>query len=174
MVLVATLAITALPAQGVEAPSESEVKALYVYNFLRFVEWPSAARDSVRPIRIGLLHEDPFDGHLQRIVRDRETHGPPILINVCQLDDADLQGHDVIVVGAAEFRFASDLLQRVRQQPILTVGEDDGFLHSGGVINLVRVGPTVKFDVNLGAAELSGIRLSSGLLRVARRVVRKS
>ena len=156
---------------GAASPSEAEVKAAYVFNFVKFVEWPSAAfRQPGDRIVIAVLGDSPvyqalaaLDGH--------DAQGRTVTIRqVARLDDA--RGAHVLFVS----RSAADMGTIVKWadgMPILTVTDLDE-ARPGSIINLVRIGTRIGFDVDLDAAGDAGLRVSSRLLSVARAIQRRA
>jgi hypothetical protein len=165
------LLATARPLATAEAPasSEYEVKAAFIYNFAKFVEWPPDDGAPVRPFVIVVLGKDPFGRSLDDMLRGKTIGGSAIDIRrVARIDD----------VGRCEILFISDsertrlapILKRIASEPILTVGESAGFASQGGIIGFRLQGERVRLEVSVGAAERAGLRISSQLLRVARLV----
>lgn len=152
---------------GRTAP-EYEVKAAFLLNFARFVEWPSLGETSPgAPFTICILGGDPFDQTIDQIVRGEKIDNRPLVVqrvhrpeNVCQ----------VLFISSSETDVARILKQAA--PGVLTVGETPGFLRDGGMINFVVENRRVRFDINRAAAEHASLRISSRLLGVARAVVK--
>lgn len=145
------------------ATSEYEVKAAYLLNFARFIEWPA----SNEPFSICIVGDDPFQGALDRLVEGETVNGRSIIVRrlarwqePCRILFVSRSTRDVF------------LILRQTGRGVLTVGEEPGFLSVGGMINFVVDDRKVKFDVNLKAATESSIRIDSRLLRVAKSVQR--
>jgi hypothetical protein len=156
--------------KAVQAPSESEVKAAFLHNFTKFVEWPASAfSDERSSLKICVLGEDPFGGRLAAIVSE-EVAGRKL--TVWQKESiSDPSGCHILFVRVAEGERLSKVLSAVRSLPVLTVGDTRGFLEKGGIINFVLEEGKVRFEINQGAAEQAGLKLSSKLLQLAARVV---
>lgn len=140
---------------------EYRVKAAYLLNFARFVEWPPAARSG--PLTICVAGRDVFGPVLAETVRNETVEGRPLVARVILEPEP---GCHVIFVprGAA----AQAYLRAMRETPVLTVGETPEFLAEGGVVNFLRDGDNVRFEINPAAADRAGLRVSSRLLRLAR------
>lgn len=159
------LAVTAV-AQSARAP-EYQVKAAFLYNFAKFVEWPSAALESSTPFRICVLGQDPFGDALSNIVQGESISGHSILSMQVQSAAAARSCH-VLFLSQSDPETLKQGLERLRDLPILTVGESADFLPLGGMINFVLEQDRVRFEINLAAAERHHLKLSSKLLAVAR------
>lgn len=160
------LAATAA-AQSPRAP-EYEVKAAFLYNFAKFVDWPPRAfPDSSTPLRICVLGRDPFGDILSRAVRGKSVSGRPISSQPVQ-SSADARPCHILFIGSSDPAFLKQALAPLHDLPMLTVGESKDFLPLGGMINFVLEQDRVRFEINLTAAERHHLKLSSKLLSVAR------
>jgi hypothetical protein len=151
--------------------SEYLIKAGFIFNFAKFVEWPQttfAQPDS--PIVIGILGTDPFGTIIDQIVQDKKIGGRGFVVKRLKwgADPKDLKECKILFVGASERIHIDELVQIVRGLPILTVGETPGFAERGGVIRLVLEDNKVRFEVNVDAAHQAGLTISSRLLTLAR------
>jgi hypothetical protein len=160
------LAVTAT-AQSARAP-EYEVKAAFLYNFAKFVDWPSQAfPSSSTPLHICVLGRDPFGDTLSRVVQGKSVSGRPIISQPVQ-SSADARPCDILFVSSSDPAFLKQALAHLSDRPMLTVGESKDFLSFGGMINFVLEQDRVRFEINLTAAERHHLKLSSKLLAVAR------
>jgi hypothetical protein len=159
------VAMTPLAAQ--EASLEYQVKAAYLYNFVKFIEWPTAARQG--PLTICTAGTNPFGTTLEELVRGESIEGRAIAARVIQGPQADC---DVVFVprGVA----AGEYLRAARNAPVLTVGESPDFVAQGGIINFVRDAGMIRFEIDQAAARRAGLQISSRLLRLAREPQRRS
>jgi hypothetical protein len=148
-------------------PTEYEIKAAFLLNFARFVEWPADALPAAAPIVFAVLGEDPFGPQLEETLRGQSVAGHSLAIRRLR-DLEDLTRTQVLFVAASEDERLARILERLADVPVLVVGETPGFAARGGIIGFRLEGNRVRFDVNLAAAERSGVRLSSRLLRLAR------
>lgn len=170
--LLAALTLLAAPATGraEAAATEYELKAAFLYNFTKFVEWPAAAfHDDRSSLRLCVLGEDPFGGSLQAIAKE-EVAGRKVTVLRSDLL-SDPSGCQILFVSRSEEGRLTAILEAVRDAPVLTVGEMEGFLEVGGIINFILQGSKVRFEINQESAERAGIKISSKLLRLATRVV---
>ena len=157
------------PAVGARQPSlEYDIKAAFVLNFVRYVEWPDTHRTP--PLRVCILQPDPFRDRLDALVNGERWQGAAI--DVRRVTDLRRSSdcHLLYVPEAAARRFPN-ALSAVAGQPILTVGEHERFLEQGGMIRLFREENRVRFSINQRAADAAGLTISSRLLRLARSVI---
>lgn len=149
--------------------SESDVKAAFLYNFTKFVEWPPAAfADARSPLKICVLGEDPFGKTLRALVNE-EVGGRPL--SLLRLDNlSNPAACHVLFISRSEKNRLPQILAALGDAPVLTVGDTPELFAQGGIINFILEGSKVRFEINQEAAERVGIRISSKLLALARRV----
>jgi hypothetical protein len=159
----------ALVAAAQEAPPlEYELKAAFLYNFVKFVEWPPDAFAGPRsPLTICVYGDDPFGSSLDEAVRG-ESLGERSLLVQRPAALGELRDCKVLFVSPSERQRMPEVLSEVGGAPVLTVGDTDGFLRAGGIINFVLEENKVRFLINQDAAERSRLRISSKLLRLAK------
>jgi hypothetical protein len=153
---------------GADEPvPEYDLKAAFLLNFVKFVQWPPAVfPDSHSPVVICLLRQNPFGATLAQLV-ERETVGGRRLL-VRHLGSPDqIPGCHVVFVPRAVLAEDGDAAVP-EAVGLLTVGEADTFLARGGIISFYSEGERIRFAINRDAAERSRIQLSARLLRVAR------
>lgn len=156
---------------GARPVSEYEVKAAFLLNFARFVEWPAASHpDADSPLVIGIVGDDPFGEALPRIVKGQTAHGRRIEIRHFK-EDGDHGACHLLFLSRSVAGRSDRILPSLRGRAILTVSEEENFARQGGVIGFALVDQTVRFDINLKAAAQAELRISSKLLNVARSVV---
>jgi len=163
---------TSLPAQQTKAP-ESAIKATYLYNFSRFVQWPEdAAAAKGNSFSICVLGEDPLGAALDSILSGESIGGKPVLTRrVTKSQDAlDCR---VLYISSSEEGRLKEILAGLDKSRVLTVSDIPQFSQRGGMIQFVLVGNKLRFEVNLTNAQTAGLTLSSDLLKVAV-AVRKS
>ena len=146
---------------------EYEVKAAYILNFTRYVEWPADAFGSAQaPIVIGVLGRNPFGPLLGQTIAGRTSQGRPI--ELLELEGvADAAACHAVFLSLEEWRPHPEVLAQLARRGLLTIGEGDDFARRGGVLGFVPVGQTVRFGVNLEAARQAGLRISSRMLALA-------
>ena len=146
-----------------------EVKAAFLYNFAKFVEWPLDATSGMPTINVGVLGSDPLGDSLRAMVRDKTIGGRGFAVRKpANLDD--LSGLHLLFVGEAEKQRVADILRRLEGSAVLTVSDIDRFCQMGGTIELVVENSHIRFDVRLDTAQRSRLKVSSKLLGLARTV----
>ena len=151
-----------------EQPSEYQLKAAFLFNFTKFVEWPdSSFEDPQAPIVLGIIGDDPFGDNLARIIAGQKVQGRSLVIRKERWGD-DLRRCHVLFVSASEHEHSARILGSVQSANVLTVSDVEGFAEAGGVIEFVTQEKRVRFIVNLDAATQSKLRLSAKLLALAR------
>ena len=150
--------------------SESQVKGAFLYNFAKFVDWPSQAfQDANSPIVIGVMGEKQYSDAVETITKGKMVNGRRL---ACRRLDTErgVDGCHIVFIAASERRRTNGVLERLKASPTLTVGETDGFIQSGGVIGFVVEDQKVGFEINAGAAKRKGLKISSQLLKLAKTV----
>ncbi len=156
-----------LPAQPAIS-KEYQIKAVFLYNFAQFVEWPATAfTNATAPICIGIVGDDPFGATLEETVRNESINNRKLVVHHVQ-SESELQGCHLIFVSKSEKRRLEEIFPKLNSRPVLTVGESDGFMRQGGVINFFLEDRKVRFEINPATAQQQGLRISSQLLSLAK------
>ncbi len=154
-------------------PSEYQLKAAFLYNFAKFVEWPPEAfPDPATPFTIGIIGQDPFSGDLERTVKAKTARGHPFAIKQIK-SLSELKTCQILFVCASERKRLPDILTALGDASVLTVSELERFMQSGGMINFLMEGHKVRFEINDAAARRVGLRISSKLLSLAGRTAKE-
>jgi hypothetical protein len=158
--LVATL-LGVVDVRAAEVSLEYQVKATYLFNFVKFVEWPADA--GVGPLTICVAERNPFGDSLREAIQGEKIGGRSLETRVVNQPDSSC---DVVFVprGTTAGRY----LEAFRDSATLTVGEDAGFLTKGGIINFIVERGNVRFEIDPSAAKRADLRISSHLLRLSR------
>lgn len=148
-------------------PPEYQVKAVFLFNFAQFVEWPAAAfPDAKAPLVIGVVGSDPFGAYLDNLVRGEKIGEHPMVVR--RLGDGDnLAAAQVLFVGASDPVQAGRILARVKGRPVLTVGDAENFSRLGGLVRFVTENGKLRLRINASGAKDAGLTVSSKLLRWA-------
>jgi len=165
--LVALLASGLSNALSEGRPSEYDIKAAFLYNFLKYVEFPAHAFPAgSSTLTIGVLGKDPFGASLDTLNK-KTVQGRTLAIR--RLTDLkDIGDVHVLFISSSEKARLKSILDTVKTTPILTVGETGGFAKSGGIINFTIENNNVRFEVNPDAAERAKLKISSQLLKLAK------
>jgi hypothetical protein len=152
------------------AMSELRVKAAYLYKFGAFVAWPDRSFSAAdAPVVIGVLDADVLADELSMLIGGRSVQGRALAVRRLRTGDS-LAGIHVLFLGHAADGRAAVWLAAARGQPVLTVTDQAQPAVPGTMINFVREGGRVRFDVFLKPAEQASLGISARLLAVARRV----
>jgi hypothetical protein len=155
-------------AQG--AATEYEVKAAFLYNFAKFVEWPGSTFESpTDPLVLCVFGDDPFGESLDSVVQGEKVGGRRLVVYRTR-ETSQLRGCHVVFLSQKARERYPGVLDSLSGTSVLTVGEGEGFLTQGGVIRFVLEENRVRFEINRDAAERNRLKLSSQLLRLARAV----
>jgi hypothetical protein len=148
---------------------EREVKAAYLFNFAKYVEWPPAAfPDAGAPIMIGVLGRDPFGELLEQTIAGRSIGKRKVLVQRSERI-RDLKNSHILFVSSSERERLSRLPAELKGSWALTVGEMPRFLEYG-MVHFVIDNAVVRFDVNLDNAQRAGLKISARMLASARKV----
>ena len=164
----AAVCLAGIPTLRAEQPSELQVKAAFVLNFLNFVEWPGG--QSFRPAApfvIVVIGDDPIGTTLRESTAARMvgTHRLIVKTGARAADGASAQ---LVFISQSERPQLPAILHALEGHLVLTVGDTPGYAESGVMLNLVVEGQRVRFEANTAAAARAGVHLSSHLLRIAR------
>lgn len=153
---------------------EYAVKAAFLFNFAKFVEWPrSALASDQRPLVICVLGADPFGKDLDEITHGRSVQSHRIEIRRLPVAPPATSKHApatecaILFVGRDDVSAARQVLSSLRDRPILTVGEDPDFTASGGCLRFFLADQKVRFEINLQAIDRAHLKVSSKLLSLA-------
>ncbi|MGE0445798.1 MAG: YfiR family protein, partial [Vicinamibacterales bacterium] len=141
---------------------EYQVKAAFLFNFVKFVQWPEAGG----PLVIGIVGDSPIKAPLRDAVKGRNAGGRSLQVRRVDPED-DLSAYHVIYISESEARRTPALLLRFGRAPVLTVGETVPFLREGGMVRFFVEQNRVRFQINAGAADSAGLRINSQLLSLA-------
>ncbi|RYD24457.1 MAG: YfiR family protein [Verrucomicrobiaceae bacterium] len=148
---------------------EYQLKAAFLYNFAKFVEWPARSFASPEsPFVIGVYRADSFGGELEKAVKGRKIGGHPIVVSLVPSAAAARQTQ-ILFVGAAQDGKLAELKGALQGSPVLTVGESPAFAKQGGMITFALKDNSLRFTIDNGSAEKAGVKISSQLRKLAQR-----
>ena len=161
--------LPAMPA-GAAGPAtlEYQVKATFLYNFTKFIEWPAgalAAGDA--PFEVGIVGSNPFGPYLAESMAGESVRGRPVRV-VEFRGPEDVRPCAVLFVPDAMGDRLADITARLGGAPVLLIGESPGFAERGGTINFFMLDNKVRFEINPTAARAVGLQISSKLLAIAK------
>ena len=169
LAFVAALTLLADPARAASPaePSEYSLKAVFLYNFCRFMEWPGSAFSSPdEPLTIGVVGGDPFGSLLQEAIAGETYHGRPIRIEHYR-NAREIRRCQILFVSGSDTGRMREVLAAVAGDNTLTVGETNAFLEMGGMVALTAERNRVRLRINPAVLRSANIGVSAKLLRVA-------
>jgi len=170
LLLLASLGAPRAAAAQPTPSGEESIKATFLFNFTKFVEWPTPPGGPSRePFRLCVVAEPLFAVAVDRTIEDESVGGRP-LQRLSPNSPEAARACQILFLGRAESSHADRWIAAVRDSPVLVVSESSTAWDRGSHINFVVVDNRVRFDVNADAASRAGISISSKLLRVARTV----
>jgi hypothetical protein len=169
--LIACLSLALLLSAQADAqesqPSEYQIKAAFLFNFAKFIEWPPESfAGATSPMVIGILGDNPFGNDLERTIQNKTINNH--LIEVKPVHSlAEAASCQVLFISASEKKRLAEIFAGLHGTGVLTVSEMDGFTEAGGMINFVLEGKKIRFDINDDAAKKANLKISSKLLSLA-------
>lgn len=146
---------------------ENQVKGAFLAKFALFVEWPDAVfSDAKSPVTIGVIGDDPFGPRYDDALSKEVANGRSFRVKRFKTPE-EISGCQILFVSSSESQRLPEVLKAVGRQPILVVGDQERFAHRGGMINFVKEGGKLRFEINAAAVENSGLKMSAKLLQVS-------
>jgi hypothetical protein len=170
--LIAALWLTATGPVGSTAATEVTVpalKAAFLYNFVKLTEWPTDAAPPGAALRLCIVGDDAVADALEETVRRHTVDDRAVVVPRIAADAAARRCH-LLYMGGLEARRSKQLVDAVKDAPVLTVSDGDTFAQQGGVASFFFEGSKLRFAVNVEAAQRAGLHLSSRLLSLAKLV----
>lgn len=149
-----------------ETFEEYEVKAAFLYQFTKFIEWPE--EKSAKPLNLCVLKNDPISAAIGKI---ESSAADSVRVHRLQKDEAIDQCH-LLFVSAFRKDYLDDYIRESKAEPLVTISEVQGFVKAGGIINFVQEDHKIRFEINQRQAEAKGIKISSKLLNLASEVIK--
>jgi len=147
-------------------PIEYKVKAGYLFNFAKFVQWPHNEANATSAFRIGVVDRGEAFPVMNEVLAGKTVQNRAVKVVHLKPGD-DLKQCEILFIAQSQDKRAAELLKSVGTAPVLTVGEAKGFAGRGGCINFVQVGANVRFEVNLQTARQAGLKISSKIASMA-------
>jgi hypothetical protein len=146
---------------------EYVVKAGFLFNFAKYVEWPSDAFEKAdSPITIGIVGVDPFGDGLEKTLKNKTVRNRTFAVQRFP-ERAALQRCHILFVPRTERERVPEILKQTESWPVLTVGEDEGFTRAGGTTNILIEKEKPRLEVNPGAGDKARLTIDPKLLKVA-------
>jgi len=148
-------------------PAEYQIKAVFLFNFAQFVEWPANAFHSAQaPLVIGVLGADPFDLQLDTAVSGEKIGERPLVVRRYRRVDEIAECH-ILFISGSETGQLDRIMARLKGRSLLTVGDTDDFNRVGGMVRFVTENNKIRLRINVESAKAAGLVISSKLLRPA-------
>ncbi len=166
--LVLLLAFPALP--GRAGPKEIELKSALLFRIAQFVSWPeSAFREAGSPLTFGVIEDAEVAAALEKVVAGREIGGRRVAVRLLAGSELPEECH-VLFIGKRSAESLPALLSAAQRRPILTVSDASSFAREGGIIQLIRRGKRIGFEIHRGVARHVQLQISAHLLFFAEEV----
>jgi hypothetical protein len=148
--------------------TEYEIKAGFLFNFTKFVEWPAGTFvNSSAPIILGIVGENPFGNLLTEAATGKAVNGRAVLVRQFK-EGQDLRSCQVLFVALTDKKHIVQTLGKLKGSSVLTVGEGSGFTQSGGMIAFLVEGNKVRLEIDLRPASEAQLKISAKVIAVAR------
>jgi hypothetical protein len=149
-----------------QSATENQVKAAYLFNFAKFVEWPEAAFDKPgSPMNFCLLGRGAVADEMD-LMQGKSVNGHTITVTHLHRPE-EIKGCHLVFLAASAGKQQTKLLETATRLPILLVAETPGFARAGGTINFITENDRLLFEINIKAAESAQLKISSKLLTLA-------
>jgi YfiR/HmsC-like len=171
--LVLSAAVACWPAFAQSQADEYRVKAAFLYHFAQLIEWPAdPPGDPANSFLMCTLGQDPFRGELETTIGGKSIGKRAITIKHFKQPEG-ISNCQILFISRAEEPHLQAIFNALARDPVLTVGEAEDFVQQGGTIRFFLEDNKIRFDINLEAANHSGLQVSSRLLLLAKTVIRK-
>jgi len=163
------ISVSISPSAEPPRPAEYELKAAFLFNFIKFTEWPAEELGkSGDPFIIGVVGTDPFGAALDKIVEGETFNNRPIVARrFPRMDEAAANSH-VLFISSSEESHLAAILKLLGRQDVLTVSEIENFAQRGGIISLKKENNRIVFEINLSAAKRARLTMNAQLLKLAK------
>jgi hypothetical protein len=154
------------PTTAVSTFDEYNLKAVFLFRFAQFVDWPAADEEKAQPFPICIVGRDPFKNYLEDAVRGESFHDRAFVVRQLRSSDA-LDQCRILFISSSEAHRVRQILDGVKGRNILTVSDIDNFAESGGIVEFVTAEKRIRLKINVDAARAANLTISSKLLRPA-------
>lgn len=169
--LIATLTLAALQVSAVALAipaQEYRIKAVFVLNFARFVEWPGTAfTDADEPLTICIAGSDPFNGLLEQLTQGETVQGRRLVVKKMRAGET-MDHCQVLFISQAAWDQLPQIMRATKGTSMLTIGDTEEVVRHGLIIGFVREGTKIRFVINEATARTAGLRISARILKLSR------
>lgn len=146
---------------------EYQIKAVFLFNFTQFIEWPGTAfSEENAPFVIGILGDDPFGSYIDETIRGETLNGHPLVVKRFKTPD-EVEVCHILFVNISDREDIKNAFEKIKSQPVLTVGDVANFAKQGGMIRFITENNKTRIRINLEAAKEADLTISSKLLKLA-------
>lgn len=146
---------------------EHQIKAVFLFNFIQFVEWPPQSFDSAEaPVVIGILGKDPFGSYLDEVLAGEAINGRSVKVKRFNTLN-EVENCHILFMHSFKLEDYPKIFDKIKGKNILTISDDKDFMKAGGIIRFVNVDKKVQFQINPEAARRANLSISSKLLSLA-------
>jgi hypothetical protein len=168
LILATVVCLSCMGATQAQAQSEDQIKAAFLFNFARYVEWPTTAfAGPDTAVRICMAGSTAFANVVAQTVSGKSVENRPVRVDTL----AELSGASdchILYLGEGIGSAAADVASSLSGVSVFTVADRAGFAKQGGMANFIRADNKVRFEINPSAAKMAGLKVSSRLLRLAK------
>ncbi len=148
-------------------PTEYQLKAAFIYNFAKFIDWPTTAfADEKSPFIIGVLGDNPFGNNLERVIAGKDINARPIVLRPFRNAKEATQCQLLFISNSVADKLP-EIFKTLRGIAVLTVGENEKFIEKGGMVRFVEESKRIRFQINDEAAKVAHMKISSKLLSLS-------
>jgi len=148
--------------------AEYDLKAAFIYNFTKFIEWPNENKNNKPAMIVGIIGKDPFGPSISSI-GGKNVRGKKLIIKDIEYLD-NIRECDVLFIAASEKHRLKNILKYLVAKPILTIADTETFGERGVIINLYIENDKVKFEINAEAARKAGLKINPNLMMLGKLV----
>jgi uncharacterized protein DUF4154 len=163
----ASVVLSARMSVAAERASADAVKAAFLFNFAKFVQWPIDAMPPERRITLCVVGDPALADALNTIVKGQTIEGRNLTAQLIK-PDGPLHACHILYIAAREAEQAVTVIELITGAPVFTVGDCDRFVDAGGVAQLVNENGRMRFVISLPAAHRARLAVSAKLLGLAR------
>ncbi|HYG38369.1 MAG TPA: YfiR family protein [Cytophagales bacterium] len=146
---------------------EYQIKAVFLFNFTQFVEWPATAFSSEEtPLVIGILGEDPFNSYLDEVISNEKVNNHPLIVRRFK-NTEQIEACHILFVSKSHENKMSRIRAVLKDKNTLTVSDGSNFIKEGGMIRFITLNKKIQFQINPEAVKAANLTISSKLLRLA-------
>lgn len=146
---------------------EYQIKAIFLFNFTQFVEWPTTSFSSDQePLVIGILGKDPFGTYMKETIEGEKINGRQLIVQHYN-NVAEIKTCHIVFINIEKANNLSEVILSLKGRNILTVGDSNGFLQHGGMVRFFTKNNKIQLQINPEAAKAANLIISSKLLRLA-------